>query len=319
MNTAPAARAIALQEPEVSLLSIPEKPDMTCIICGSGTMVPIPFDRRPEADAILARRGQKLDYQWFLCETCGNATPAYQPDIPALEEIWQINRSSAGDDAATWAERHRIARIGANRSWEMFSGLHKNPGKGRFLDIACGLGLTVKHFQDNGWAAEGNDIDATIKSIHHELGISTRIGPVENQNWKEAFDLIQIAYAIYFITDPKAYVERLQTLLKPGGHIAIVMSDHLAHTSQGGPAYMHTFIPTADSMEGLLARAGYRTVLRRKVRDTWFIAATPGDARPPQINAKAILAAHRTRAMRWKLLGANRARLRILASRLLRR
>jgi SAM-dependent methyltransferase len=292
---------------------------MTCIICGAGAMTPIPFDRRPEADAILARRGHRLDYQWFLCETCGNATPAYQPDIPALEEIWQSNRIAAGDDAATWTERRRIATIGADRSWDVFSGLYKAPGKGRFLDIACGLGLTVKRFQDNGWLAEGNDIDATIKPIHDELGITTSIGPVENQSWQEPFDLIQIAYAIYFITDPKAYIEGLRKLLAPGGHLAIVMADHLAYTCQGGPAYMHTFIPTAESMEGLLARAGYKTVLRRKISDTWFIAATPGEAKPPQINSKAILRAHHTRAMRWKLLGANRARLRTMASKLLRR
>ncbi len=290
---------------------------MTCIICGSMAMVPIPFDRRPEADAILARRGQKLDYQWFLCENCGNATPAYQPDIPALEEIWQSNRIATGDEAATWAERRRIAVIGADRSWDIFAELHKGPGKARFLDIACGLGLTVKRFQDNGWLAEGNDIDATIKPIHDELGITTSIGPVENKSWEEAFDLIQIAYAIYFITDPKAYLKRLQKLLAPGGHLAIVMADHLAYTCQGGPAYMHTFIPTMESMEGLLARAGYKTVLRRRISDTWFIAATPGEAEPPKIDAKAILRAHRSRAMRWKLFGVNRARLRALASRLL--
>jgi SAM-dependent methyltransferase len=292
---------------------------MTCIICGSGAMVAIPFDRRPEADAILAQRGHNPDYQWLLCKNCGNATPAYQPDIPALEEIWQSSRKGIADETANWIERRRIARIGADRSWEMFSGLHKGRGKGRFLDIACGLGLTVKHFEDNGWIAEGNDIDATVKPIHDELGIRTCIGPVENQNWEEPFDLIQIAYAIYFITDPKAYIERLKKLLKPGGHVGIVMADHLAYTCQGGPAYMHTFIPTVDSMEGLLARAGYRTVLRRKVQDTWFLAATPGQAEPPHIDAKAILRAHRTRAMRWNLLGANRARLRTLASKLLRR
>jgi SAM-dependent methyltransferase len=292
---------------------------MTCIICGSGAMTPIPFDRRPEADAILARRGQIADYQWFLCETCGNASPAYQPDLRALEEIWQSNSKDTAVAEANWAERRRISSIGADRSWDVFAGLHKGPGKGRFLDIACGLGYTVKRFQDNGWLAEGNDIDATVKPIHDELGIQTRIGPVEGQNWEEPFDLIQIAYAIYFITDPKAYIQRLQTLLKPGGHLAIVMADHLAYTCQGGPAYMHTFIPTAESMEGLLIRAGYRTVLRQKMRDTWFIAATPGKAEAPPIDTKAILRAHRTRAMRWKLLGANRARLRAAASKLLRR
>lgn len=292
---------------------------MTCMICGGSQMVPVPFERYPEADAVLARRGHALDYQWFLCKTCGNASPAYQPDLATLEEIWQSNRTTTTDDTASWAERRRIARIGADRSWEIFSGLHTGSEQGRFLDIACGLGLTVKQFQDNGWLAEGNDIDQTVKPIHAELGIRSRIGPVESQHWEAPFDLIQIAYAIYFITDPKAYLERLRSLLKPGGHLAIVVSDHLAYTSQAGPSYMHTFIPTVDSLEGLFARAGYRTVLRRKLRDTWFIAATPGTAEPPPINTSAILRAHRTRALRYTWLGANRARVRAVAARIIGR
>ncbi len=292
---------------------------MTCPICGGSQMIPVPFERNAEADAVLARRGHALDYQWFLCETCGNASPAYQPDLATVEELWQSNRTTASDDTASWDERRRIARIGADRSWEMFSGLHTGSEQGRFLDIACGLGLTVKRFQDKGWLAEGNDIDQTVKPMHAELGITSRIGPVENQHWDAPFDLIQIAYAIYFITDPKTYLERLRSLLKPNGHLAIVIADHLAYTCQGGPAYMHTFIPTVDSLEGLLARAGYRTVLRRKVRDSWFIAATPGTAEPPPINAAAILRAHRTRALRYQWLGANRARLRAAAAKLLGR
>jgi SAM-dependent methyltransferase len=292
---------------------------MTCIICGGQKMTPVPFERSAAADAVLASRGHKLDYQWFLCETCGNATPAYQPDLSALEEIWQSNRTTSPEDTTSWDERRRIGTIGADRSWSMFAGLYKGGRQGRFLDIACGLGMTVKRFHDQGWYAEGNDIDQSVKRFHAELGITTRIGPIETQNWEAPFDLIQIAYAIYFITDPKGYLERLKALLNPEGHLAIVISDHLAYTSQAGPAYTHTFIPTAESLEGLLARAGYRIVMRKKLRDSWFIAATPGKAEPLPINTAAILRAHRTRAMRYRLLGANRARLRSIVARILGR
>jgi hypothetical protein len=98
--------------------------------------------------------------------------------------------------------------------------------------------------------------------------------------------------------------------------LGIVIADHLAYTSAGGPNYTHTFIPTAASLRYLLALAGYETVLERRISDTTFIAAKPGPATPPEIDTRRILRAHRTRAMRWRLLGANRARLRTLVTKL---
>ncbi len=287
---------------------------MGCLICGSDHLEPIPFDRIGSVDEVLQRRGLSASYGWRLCMRCGNASPSSPPDLGALEEIWQSNRRTPGDQAAQWAHRRRIAEIGAQRSWDVFAELHEGPG--RFLDIACGLGMTVKLFQDMGWAAEGSDIDATMKPFHEELGISTRIGPVEKEAWDAPFDLIQIAYAIYFITDPKAYLAGLRRLLKPGGHLAIVIADHLAYTSVGGPNYAHTFIPTAKSLEYLLSLAGYETVLTHRIKDTTFVAARVGTSTPRAVNTRAILRGHRTRPIRWRLFGANRARLRALVARL---
>jgi SAM-dependent methyltransferase len=289
---------------------------MGCMICGSDMLESIPFDRIAAADGVLARRGLAAAYEWRLCMRCGNATPASAADPAALEEIWQSNRQTPGDQNAQWAYRRRIAEIGARRSWDVFSGLRKGAGQGRFLDIACGHGMAVKLFKDSGWHAEGSDIDATMKPFHDELGITTRIGPVENEAWDEPFDLIQIAYAIYFITDPKAYLARLRGLLKPDGHLALVIADHLAYTCESGPNYAHTFIPTAQSLAYLLNLAGYDVVLTRKIKDTTYLAARPGGSTPPVIDTKAILRAHRTRALRWRLIGANRARLRALVARL---
>jgi SAM-dependent methyltransferase len=280
-------------------------------------MTPVPFDRRQEYDDVLTKRGMNTSYSWFLCNSCGNATPSYQPDIDTLEEIWQTNRMEFGDEIANWAYRREIAKIGADRSWKIFSPLHSRHR--RFLDIACGMGVTVKRFQDAGWSAEGNDIDANMKSHHNDLKINTRIGPIEKEQWEEPFDLIQIAYAIYFITNPKEYLIDLKRLLNPGGHIAIVMSDLLAYTQPGGASYVHTFLPTVDSMVSLLAHAGYRTVIKTKIRDSYFIAATPSEVEIPVVNVKAILRSHKTRAIRYKLFGANRARLKSIISKLIKK
>jgi SAM-dependent methyltransferase len=285
---------------------------MPCIICGAGQFEPVSYRLSPDMEAILERRGQREGYHWRLCMSCGNAQPSVPPDLDALEEAWQLNRSEPLSDAAVWAHRRRIAGIGASRSWDVFSPLHAGQDKRRFLDIACGLGMTVKRFQEGGWEALGNDIDATMKPFHDELGINSVIGPIERTALEGSFDLIQIAYAIYFISDPRAYLAGLRALLRPGGHLAIVMADHLTYTQSGRPSYTHTFIPTAESMVAALAHAGYRTVLRRRIRDTDFIAATPAEVVPPKVDTGRILRAHRTHAMRWALFGANRERLKRL-------
>jgi SAM-dependent methyltransferase len=294
---------------------------LRCIICDSGDLQPVPF----EADAVLsARRDAQGDapYGWFLCQHCGNAMPSRQPALRILQEIWDASRAAnpdATEDAALWEQRRRMAEVGAKRSWEAFAGLHKGPQPGRFLDIACGAGFTVRYFADRGWDAEGLDADSTMAAVHERLGIASRIGQVEDIDWEHPFDVIQVAYALYFITDPLSFLRRLSGLLAPEGHLAIVLADLLAYTQAAGPSYAHTWLPTVESLEQALALAGFRVIAKQRIRDSWFVTAVAGEAKsvPPPI--RSILWRHRTRALRWRLIGAPRQALAGLAKRILRR
>jgi len=272
-------------------------------------------------EAFRSAHGETAPYGWFLCESCGNAAPNRQPDRAVLAAYWDTDRASRpdADDEALWAHRRRIARIGAERSFELFAGLHRGPRPGRFLDVGCGLGATLRHFADRGWIAKGVDTDRTLAQEHRRLGVDALIGQVEDLNWDEPFDLIQVAYAIYFITDPMAFLRRLKAMLAPDGHAAIVLADFLSATQASGPSYAHTWLPTFESLEQALALAGLRVVERRRIRDSWFVAATPGEASPPPPPVAAILRRHRTRALRWTLLGAPRAALARAAKRALGR
>jgi SAM-dependent methyltransferase len=292
---------------------------LTCIICGSLRREPVPHDRIGGISELRRKRGLQL-VDWYLCMDCGNATPEEQPDLGVLDEYWQTNRGSKHDSEDLWSYREAIARTGADRSWNMFSRLREGQAPGRFLDVGCGLGLTVKRFADGGWKARGIDVDGTVKPWHDRLGIDAVIGQIEHQDWDGAFDLIQVAYAIYFIQDPGAFLAGLRRSLAPGGHVAIVMSDLLAFTQPAAATDAHTFVPTPESLEYALVKAGYRVVMKQRIRDSWFLAATPGDAPLPKIDASAILRRHRTRALRWKLIGypyavARQAAARVLGAR----
>lgn len=279
----------------------------------------MPHDRRADLEAFRLKLGDTSSYGWFLCERCGNAAPNRQPDRAVLAAYWDTDRDARpGEDSdAAWAHRRRIAEIGAERSFAQFGGL--GVGTGSFLDVACGLGATVRLFADRGWTAEGIDTDRTLAPSHRRLGVKAAIGQVEDFDWAGRFDLIQVAYAIYFITDPMVFLGRIKGMLAPGGHLAIVMADFLASTQSSGPSYAHTFVPTIESLEQALAIAGFRVVHKRRIRDSWFVAALPGPAAPPPPPIRAILWRHRTRALRWRLIGAPRQVLAGIAKRLIGR
>ena len=95
-----------------------------------------------------------------------------------MEREPQRRRLATDAKDTAWSYRRAISRAGASRSFRLFAPLAANH-PGRFLDIACGLGETVRIFADNGWDAEGVDADPSTARFHRELGIRVRIGQFE--------------------------------------------------------------------------------------------------------------------------------------------
>jgi SAM-dependent methyltransferase len=295
---------------------------LTCPICGETAGWPIPYQRTPELDAWRAEATEATDYAWRLCRQCGNGYPTARPNLRALGRIWETARMTGEDDpaqaAALWQQRRSAARIHAERSYRLFA--PPSAGKiGRFLDIACGLGETVRRFADRGWEAEGIDADPTMLAFHREIGIRSRIGQIENLDIVGAYDLIHIAHAIYFITDPMQFLRKLQWHLAPGGHLCIVLSDFASSADCGLPHYSHTFYPVAQSMRYALALAGFETIHDRKWSGSVYMMARSADVAPPRISSDLIYWSYRTKSLRYAVIGRPILAARQIAKMLIRR
>ena len=238
-----------------------------------------------------------------------------------LRRVWAEKRGDEclSPDAkdANWSYRRAISRAGATRSFRLFAPLCANR-PGRFLDVACGLGETVRIFADNGWDAEGIDADPSTARFHRDAGIRARIGQFEQIEAASGYDLIHIAHAIYFITDPMGFIRGVRARLAPGGLFCIVLADFMASADASLPSYTHTFFPTGASMRYALGLAGFEVVLSRKMSGSIFIAARPATSpRLPAIWPAGILLLYRTKALRHALIGRPYLALRRLAKRLL--
>jgi SAM-dependent methyltransferase len=277
-----------------------------CPLCGGKASWPLSCYREPSVERQLSASGRNRDYQWFLCQTCGNGYPTFVPELSVLSALWASNRDIAEGDRAReeqiWKERRRISRIGAERSFKIFSPLRKG-ARGRFLDIACGLGATVRKFADQGWDAYGVDADPTMRRFHEEFGIRSEIAQIETIKLDGKFDLIQVAHAIYFISDPMRFLRTLKDALGEDGLLCIVLADFMAAEDLSLPGYPHSFFPTAASMNYLLAIAGYRSVLYQALSGSIYLVARVGESALPPVNSRLIRFGYQTKKLRYALLG----------------
>lgn len=279
-----------------------------CVICGSHEKWEIPCKKPPHVVKALKDHGLEADYHWCLCKHCGNAyqIPPSAPEI--LAQLWAIHRgipSHNQKDTEDVREARTTALQKSTRTiFDMISPLL--PEKGSMLDIGCGPGYLVKLFTERGWKAMGIDPDPTMKPLHDTLGIDTTIGQVESLNIGGQLDAIFCDYAIYFITQPMQFLTRIKPHIKSGGFLCLVLANFFTAIDRGLPDYLHTFLPSKESMEYALALAGYEVRMSRKYRTSIYIVAVPspgGLVELPKVNTRKIYWTYRTKEIRYQILG----------------
>ena len=248
-----------------------------CPLCGGGAFWPISFVDGSSKKIVLRSEG----YHWRACKACGNASPSGPATLDALQQYWDHNRmesESAPVTGAVWNSRLAASEKWAERTFRFVEGfLPDRPG--RFLDVACGLGNTVAHFGRKGWDAYGIDADPNTKEFHQKLGVRTSIGQIENLDAGSEYDLISIAHAIYFISNPREFVRKIRGMLSKNGLFLVVISDVLSSTNPARPSLCITWEPTSRSLKYFLQLEGFQVLKTKEMKGSYFILARPGPAR----------------------------------------
>jgi len=246
-------------------------------------------------------------YRWCLCRQCGTAYPFPPPSLPELQAYWDRNRVE-GDSAPVteevWQGRLQASRIWARRTYD-FVEPHVQSNTRRFLDVACGLGATVALFGGKGWEAEGVDADPNARAFHQRLGIRATIGQIENVDTANRYDLVGIAHAIYFITDPRGFVSRVRNLLDQDGLFVVILSDLLSTLCAGSPQYAHTWYPTVDSLRYLLEQEGFGIVATQTTHGSILVLARklPAERGRSKGYPRRAYLSFSSHAWRYRLLG----------------
>ena len=88
----------------------------------------------------------------------------------------------------------------------------------RLLDIGCGAGSLLLAAREDGWHAEGVDVSTGAVKHVRELGFEAFHGELRAaQLPDEQFDVITAAELLEHLPDPRAELQEIARLLRPGG------------------------------------------------------------------------------------------------------
>jgi len=152
------------------------------------------------------------------------------------------------------------------------------PASGDAVEVGCGYGAMLGVLREEGYRTRGCDLSARAVAVCRERGLDVVEGKTPGVSLPKAtFDLSIGRHIIEHLADPRAFVQEMVDLVRPGGAVVIVTED--AWNSQYAwdrlraralgriPPFRssadHTFVFSARHLHALLSEAGCDVVRTR--------------------------------------------------------
>jgi SAM-dependent methyltransferase len=193
------------------------------------------------------------------CARCGHMQLAH---APGDEELLPLYSEAEADH---YVEEEAGQRATAAAALEA---IERHVPRGRLLDLGCWVGFLLAEARDRGWDVAGVEPSAFAASYaREELRLPVQQADLFTADLPErAYDAVVLGDVIEHLPDPGAALERIATLLRPGGVLYLALPDAGSLLARAMGSRWWSVIPThvqyftRSSLRTLLGRAGYETL-----------------------------------------------------------
>jgi 2-polyprenyl-3-methyl-5-hydroxy-6-metoxy-1,4-benzoquinol methylase len=250
---------------------------MNCPVCFNPNAVPLLTGH----DLLFESTTRSFDLR--ACEVCRSLFIDPQPSDDEVRSFYPENYWARDSEARILRTMEQAYCRIALRGHVAFvnhaaSGLGREPGDTRILDVGCGNGLLLALLRDKGYAVSGVDFSGDAAVAARRLnGVEVRVGSLADQAFAdESFDLITLFHVMEHVTEPKAVLDEVRRVLKPDGRVIVQVPniDSLQFRIFGSRWYgldipRHLIDYSLDSIVRLIEGAGFgvRRVRHFNLRD----------------------------------------------------
>jgi SAM-dependent methyltransferase len=183
----------------MSAVPVPSAAPPACLVCG---------ERR--ARQRFVQRG----YPLYRCSGCGFEFVAPTPSLTELAEYYDRSYEVPLERYSSAGARN-AARIAELERW--------CPGKGRLLEVGASYGHSLAAARDRGWDVVGVELSPTASSYaRSHFGIDVYNCDLADAPLAPAsLDAVVMWHVLEHVRDPRAQLNRLASLLKPGGMLGL--------------------------------------------------------------------------------------------------
>ncbi len=162
----------------------------------------------------------KNGYDILHCLSCNHLFTNFVPTEKDVKEIYSDDyffKGGAGYDDNTLVKDMLIKRgeYYATKISRLIS-----PGK--VLDVGAAAGFILKGFGNKGWQGLGVEPNnSMVEYGKNDLGVNIKRGTIETVELEDKFDLVVLIQVMAHIYDLHNSMKRINSFLKPGGHVLI--------------------------------------------------------------------------------------------------
>jgi 2-polyprenyl-3-methyl-5-hydroxy-6-metoxy-1,4-benzoquinol methylase len=235
----------------------------------------------------VGRPKYRLDgFSVLACPSCGVVFTDLEPTRDELRQLYSIDYFSQRQEyyfensVVDPVKGREDAQIGDFKRWLEL--LESRKGKGRLLDIGCGIGIFLKMAQDRGWEAYGVDVSYdAVEIARSRFHVNAYVGTLDEAHFADSFfDVVTLLDAFEHLPDPLADLAAIRKVLKSDGVLLLntpnerallrLMAHVLHDISLGKWTYpirklfheYHLYYYSAKTLETTLNKAGFTVVYR---------------------------------------------------------
>jgi SAM-dependent methyltransferase len=205
------------------------------------------------------------NYRMVKCDYCGLVYLNPRPSLATLIKLYNDYHQRDGKDEHSWA---KLMEKNFRQASDLLNRLF--PDKGNVLDIGCGYGHFIRIMKDSGWSVTGIEPSSRTSGYALSKGLTVYETTIDDAILsKDFFEAVTAFYVFEHLLDPLAALEKVFTLLKPGGVLVL----RLPHTTPlvnllslfniknnlyDLPFHLYDFSPRTISL--LLEKAGFSLI-----------------------------------------------------------